>query len=100
MPPICTKKVTLKEKRIATAISEIRDRTLKNITVTAQKHHVPYHKLYHRFHSRPAADSLSRRNKALSIKQEQALLLYIDRCKQLGQPCKHKHIELAANSLL
>ena len=100
MPPICTKKVTAEEKRIATAISEIRDGTLKNVTVAAQKHHVPYHKLYHRFHGRQAADSLGRHNKALSIEQEKALLLYMDCCEQLGQPCDHKHIELAANSLL
>jgi hypothetical protein len=37
MPPIRTKKVTPKEKQIATAISEIRDGMLKNITVATQK---------------------------------------------------------------
>jgi len=100
MPPIRTKKVTPEEQRIAKAIREIKDGTLKNVSVAAHHHHVPYHKLYHRFHGRPAMESNGGHNKALSIEQENALLLYIDRCHELGRPCKRRHIELAANSLL
>ena len=39
-------------------------------------------------------------NKALSAKQENALLLYINQCDKLRRPCKHIHIEIRANSLL
>ena len=74
MPAIRTKKVTPEEQRIAKAIREIHDGTLKNVTVAAQHHHVPYHKLYHRFHGRPALESNGGLNKALSAEQEKALL--------------------------
>ena len=100
MPPIRGKKVTPEEQRIAKAIKEIQDGTLKNASVAAKHHHVPYHKLYHRLHGRPAMETNGGHNKALSAEQEKALLLYIDRCEELGRPCEHKHIELAANSLL
>src|ERR1017187_992001 len=100
MPPIRGKKVTPEEQRIAKAIKEIQDGTLKNVTVASQHHHVPYHKLYHRFHGRPPLESNGGLNKALSPEQEKALLLYIDRCDEMGRPCEHKHIELAANSIL
>ena len=39
-------------------------------------------------------------NKLLNDAQEQAILQYIDRCDQLGRPCDHRRIELAANSVL
>jgi hypothetical protein len=100
MPPIRGKKVTPEEQRIAKAIKEIQDGTLKNATVAAKHHHVPYHKLYHRLHGRPAMETNGGHNKALSAEQEKALLLYIDRCEEMGRPCEHKHIELAANSIL
>jgi len=100
MPAIRTKKVAPEEQRIAKAIKEIQDGTLKNVTVAAQHYHVPYYKLYHCFHGQPAMETNGRLNKALSVKQEKALLLYINRCKEMGRPCEHKHIELAANSLL
>jgi hypothetical protein len=92
--------VTSEEQRIAKAIREIRDGTLKNVTVAAQHHHVPYHMLYHRFHDRRAVESNGGLNKALSTEQEKVLLLYIDRCEEIGRPCEHKHIELATNSIL
>ena len=38
-------------------------------------------------------------NKALSIDQEQALLLYIDRCEELGRLCKRKHITISVSKL-
>jgi hypothetical protein len=65
MPAICTK-VTPKEQRIAKAIEEIYNGTLKNITVAAQHHCVPYYKLYYCFHGRPALELNSGLNKALS----------------------------------
>ena len=100
MPPIRGKKVTSEEQCIAKAIKEIWDSTLKNVTVAAQHYHVPYHKLYHCFYGRPAIETNSGLNKALSAEQEKALLLYIDWCEEMGHPCEHKHIELAANSIL
>jgi hypothetical protein len=100
MPPIRGKKVTPKEQYIAKAIREIRNSTLKNATVAAQHHHVPYHKLYHHLHGRPAIETNGGHNKALSAEQEKALLLYIDWCEEMGCLCEHKHIELAANSIL
>jgi hypothetical protein len=100
MPPIRTKKATPKEQCIAKAIAEIQDGTLKNAAVVTRHYHVPYHKLYHYLYGRLATDSLGGCNKALSVEQEQALLLYMDRCEQLRCLCEHKHIELAANSIL
>ena len=100
MPAVRSKKVTPEEKRITKAIQAIKDGTAKSASVAAREYSVPYSKLYHRLHRRLVADSLGGHNKALSIKQEKALLLYIDRCDELGRPCKHKHIELGANSLL
>ena len=100
MPAICTKKVTLKEQHIAKAIKEIRDGTLKNATVAAKHHYVPYHKLYYYLHGWPALEFNGGLNKALSPKQEKALLLYIDQYEEIGHPCEHKHIELAVNSIL
>ena len=97
MPVIRTKKVTPEERRIAKAIEEIHNGTLKNITVAAQHHCVPYYKLYYRFYGQIALESNGRLNKALSPMQEKALLLYINRCKEIGRPYKHKHIEIAAN---
>ena len=100
MPPIRSKKVTPEEQRIVKAIKAIKDGTVKNASVAARQYSVPYSKLYHRLNGRPAADSLGGHNKALSVEEEKALLLYIDRCHELGRACKHKHIELGANSLL
>ena len=100
MPPIRSKKVTPKEQRIAKAIKAIKDGTVKNASVAARQYFVPYSKLYHQLNGRSAANSLGGHNKALSVEQEKALLLYIDQCHELGRACKHKHIELAANSLL
>jgi hypothetical protein len=100
MPAIRTKKVTPKEQRIAKTIKEIQDDPLQNVSVAAHYHHVPYHKLYHRFHGRPAIEMNGGLNKALSVEQENALLLYINCCEEFGCLCKHKHIEIAVNSLL
>lgn len=100
MPPVRTKKVTPEEQRIAKAIKAIKDSTVKNASVAARQYYVPYSKLYHRLNGQPAVDSNGGHNKALSVEQEKALLLYIDRCHELRRACKHKHIELAANSLL
>ena len=86
MPPIREKKITPEEQRIAKEIKEVQDGTLKNITVAAQHHHVPYHKLYHRFHGRPAMKTNGRHNKALFTEQEKALLLYIDGVKRWDVP--------------
>ena len=49
---------------------------------------------------RKAANSLGGKNKLLNDAQEQAILQYIDRRDQLGRPCDHRRIELAANSVL
>jgi hypothetical protein len=48
----------------------------------------------------PSIESNAGHNKALSPEQEKALLLYIDRCDEMGHPCEHKHIKAAANSIL
>jgi hypothetical protein len=100
MPPIRTRKVTPEEKRIATAIREIQDRIIKNVAIAARTYSVLYHKLYHCYNGQPAANILGSQNKALSLEQESAVVLYIDWCEELGRPYKYKHIELAANSLL
>ena len=48
MPLVYTKKVTPEEQRIAKAIKDIKDGTLKNASIAAHHYHVPYSKLYHR----------------------------------------------------
>jgi hypothetical protein len=104
MPPIrSTKpanKVTLEEQRIAYAIRDLKDGTLKNAAIAAKAHCVPYNKLLCRFKGMPPIKSNGGHNKALTPLQEQALLLYINRCEELGRPCKRKHIKIAANTLL
>jgi Tc5 transposase DNA-binding domain len=104
MPPIrSTKpanKVTPEEQRIAKAICDLKDGTLKNPAVAARAYHVPYDKLLRRSKGMPSIDSNGGHNKALTSSQEQALLLYIDRCEELGRPCKRKHIKIGANTLL
>ena len=69
MPLVRTKKVTPKEQRIAKVIKEIQDGTLKNVTVAAKSHYVPYYKLYYQFHGRLAAETSSGHNKALFVVQ-------------------------------
>ena len=77
--------MTPEEQRIAKAV-KFRTVRLKNITIAAQHHYVPYHKLYHRFHGRPAMKTNGRHNKALSAEQEKVLLLYIDGVKRWDVP--------------
>src|ERR1700737_2789791 len=104
MPPIrSTKpgnKVTLKEQRIAKALRSLTDGTYKNAAVAARTQRVTYNKLLRQSKGMSSVESNSGHNKALSTDQEQALLLYIDRCKELGRPCKRKHIKIGANTLL
>src|SRR5436853_4182139 len=61
--------------------------------------YVPY-KLVRQLNGQSTTENNGGHNKALSTIQEKALLLYIDRCEERGRPCKHKHIEIVANSLL
>src|SRR5947199_2293196 len=99
MPPSrSAKKVTPEEQRIARAIKDIQNGTLKNATIASAHHKVPYYKLVRRLNGRLGVEHNGGHNKALSKIQEEALLIYIDRCDQLGRPCKHKHIELASKS--
>jgi hypothetical protein len=104
MPLIRSKKpankLTPEEQRIAKAIRDIKDGTLKNVSVAAQAWHVPYDKLLRQSQGMPSIGSNGGLNKALSREQENALLLYIDRCNELGRLCKHIHIETGANTLL
>jgi hypothetical protein len=100
MPLIRTKKVTSEEQRIAKAIDDLKDGMHKNAAAAALAWRVPYNKLLRRYQGMPSADSLGGHNKTLNVEQENALLLYIDRCEELGRPCKHRHIEMGANSLL
>jgi hypothetical protein len=60
---------------------------------------VLYDKLRHQYQGRCCNEANDGHSKALSIVQESALGLYVDRCEELGRPCKHKHIKRAANSL-
>jgi len=99
MPPIW-KKITPEEQRIDKAIKALKNDEYISVVKAHRAFNVPYQKLLQRYNGRPAADSLGGHNKTLDDAQEQALLQYIDRCSELGRPCKHKHIELAANSIL
>src|SRR5277367_4478808 len=99
MPPI-RKKITPEEQRIARAIKALKDGEYTTVAKAHRAYNVPYQKLLLRHQGRLSTNSLGGHNKALNDAQEQALLQYIDRCDELGRPCKHKHIELAANSLL
>jgi len=45
MPPICTKKVTPEEQRIAKAINDLKDSMHKNAAAAALAWHVLYNKL-------------------------------------------------------
>jgi hypothetical protein len=104
MPPIrSTKpanKVTPEEQRIAKALRELKDGTLKNPAVAARVHHLPYDKLLRWSKGMSSIESNGGHNKALTTEQEQALLLYIDCCEELGRLCKRKHIKIGANTLL
>jgi hypothetical protein len=100
MPPVRGKKVTPEEQRIAKAIKDIEDDTHKSTATAARAWHVPYDKLLRRSQGMHSIESNGGQNKALSAEQEKALLLYMDRCEEMGRPCEHKHIEAAANSIL
>ncbi len=99
MPPI-QKKISPEEQRIAKAIKALKDGEYTSVLKAHRAFNVPYQKLLHRYQGRPPASSLGGHNKILDDTQEQALLQYIDRCSELGRPCKHKHIKMAANSIL
>ena len=99
MPPI-RKKITPEEQRIDKAIKALKNDEYISVAKAHRALNVPYQKLLQRYNGRPAADSLDEHNKTLDDAQEQALLQYIDCCSELGRSCKHKHIELAANSIL
>jgi hypothetical protein len=104
MPPVrSTKpanKATPEEQRIAKALRGLKDGTFKNPAVAARAQHVPYNKLLRRSNGTKPIESNGGHNKVLSTVQEQALLLYIDRCEELGRPCKRKHITIGTNTLL
>src|SRR5947209_4715665 len=99
MPPIRTK-ANPEEGRIAKAIEALEKGEFTHVTEAHRYFNVPYGKLLHRYQGRKAANSLGGKNKLLNDAQEQAILQYIDRYDQLGRPCDHRHIELAANSVL
>ena len=99
MPPIQTK-ITPEETRIARAIKGIASGEYKSVAEANWACNVPYSKLYYRNKGWKCNDTNGGLNKALDPAQEEALLLYIDRCDELGRPCKHRHIEMGANSIL
>src|SRR5216117_2276409 len=99
MSPI-QKKIISEEQRIDKAIKALKNDEYISVAKAHRAFNIPYQKLLLRYNSRPAADSLGGHNKTLDDAQEQVLLQYIDCCSELGRPCKHKHIELAANSIL
>src|SRR5450432_1521199 len=99
MPPIRTK-ITPEEQRITRAIKALNSGECKNVVDTNRTYNVPYDKLRYRYQGRACNDTNDSLNKALNKVQEQALLQYIDRCDELGRPCKHIYIELGANSIL
>jgi hypothetical protein len=98
MPPV-RDKLTLEEARIAKATEVLQNSEYKAVAGAARRYIVPYQRLLQRHHGRPSTNSLSGLNKALDGGQKHALLLYIDRCHQLGQLVKHRMVEIAANSL-
>jgi hypothetical protein len=61
---------------------------------------MPYDKLLRRSKGIPSIESNGGHNKALSVEQENSLLLYIDQCEELGRLCKRDHITIGANTLL
>ena len=99
MPPI-RKKITPEEARIAKAIKALQEGQYTTVAKAHRAFNVSYQKLLHRFNGRPSNGTNDGLNKTLNSAQESALLLYIDRCDELGRLVKHKHIELVANSLL
>jgi hypothetical protein len=104
MPPVRgkngQKKVTPEEQRIAKEIKDIQDSMYKNAAAASRVWHVLYDKLLRRSQGMQSVESNGRYNKALSAVQEKVLLLYIDRCEEMGRPCEYRHIETAANSIL
>jgi hypothetical protein len=91
---------TPKEQRIAKAIKALDSGECKSVADANRTYNVPYNKLRYRYQGRPCNNTNGGLNRALNRVQEQALLLYIDQCDELGRPCKHIHIELGANSIL
>ena len=98
--PSIWKKIISEKQRINKTIKTLKNDEYTSVLKAHRAFNVPYQKLLQRYNGRPAADSLAGHNKTLDDAQEQALLQYIDHCSELGRPCKHKHIELAANSIL
>jgi hypothetical protein len=94
------KKVTPEEQRIAKAIKDVQDGTHRSTTAAVKAWHVPYDKLLRQSQGMRSIESNGGHNKSLSAEQEKALLLYMDQCEEMGRPCEHKHIEVAANSIL
>ena len=83
MPPIQFK-ITPEEARIAQAIKGIASGEYKSVAEANRACNVLYGKLYYRNKSWKCNDTNRSLNKALDYAQEEALLLYIDRCDELG----------------
>src|SRR5580692_325483 len=72
------------EERIHHALEGFDNGNFKTLRDAADKHHVPYTRIYARYHVRPSKIGRPGTNKRLNPEQEAALRLYIRRCDEIG----------------
>ena len=99
MPPIC-KKCSPEDARIIKAIEALDSGDCGSVSEAARGFTVPYHKLLQQYQNRENSTTHGGHNKALDDAQEQALLVYIQRCHIAGKAVHQHHIQSAANALL
>ena len=88
------------EERIHHALEGFDNGIFKTLRDAADKHHVPYTRIYARYHDRPSKIGRPGTNKRLNPEQEAALRLYIRRCDEIGYSALPHMIYDAATCIL
>jgi hypothetical protein len=90
MPPI-RKKCTPEDARIINAIEALDNGDCGSVSEAARGFTVPYRKLLRRYQNRENSTIHGGHNKTLDDAQEQALLVYIQRCYTAGKAVRQHH---------
>jgi hypothetical protein len=88
------------EERIHHALEGFDNGKFKTLRDAADKHHVPYTRIYAHYHDRPSKIGRPGTNKRLNPEQEAALRLYIRRCNKIGYSALPHMIYDAATCIL
>jgi hypothetical protein len=88
------------EERIQHALEGVDDGKFKTLRDAADKHHVPYTRIYARYHDRPSKIGRPGTKKRLNPEQEAALRLYIRRCDEIGYSALPHIVYDAATTIL